>query len=126
MKDIEIYLREPVIKRVVGWLKSELGELEEVSSSASYRRFLAVDYTPAIPISININVEKTVFTAVWIDSSESPWGSDIECAKSAYAAFSIPVLCDPGSLSDHMDDFYRIDDEGERVVRLKDGSLRGQ
>ena len=123
MNDIEIYIREPVIKRVLGWLKSELGSLETIRESGKFRSYMAVENDPSFEVCLNLNVENSPYTAIWIKSGKSPWSNDIECARSAYKAFSLPVQCDPGPQSDHPDDFFRIDSDGERIVRLRDGQL---
>lgn len=126
MNDIEIYIREPVLKRVLGWIKSELGPLKEFpvdKSQKGVRMFRATEHQPEIPIMIQTGIEGGPYVGVWFDSSQTPWDSDVACARAAFEAFGLPVQCDPGPEHDNQDDFFRIDDQGERIVRLKDGLL---
>jgi len=126
MQDIEIYIREPSIKRLLGWLKSELGRVDECPPNQGQKNvqvYRAVDTEPAIPIIIQLSVEGGPFVGVWFDSDKTPWQSDIECARAAFTAFGLPVMCDPGPEHDNQDDFYRIDAHGEQLVRLKGGKL---
>lgn len=126
MSDIEIYIREPVIKRVLGWLKGVLGPLEELPvdrSQPDVRMFHTLEHEPMIPVVIQSAIEGGPYVGVWFDSDQTPWQSDVECAKQAFEAFGLPVQCDPGPDYDNQDDFFRIDSEGERIVRLKDGLL---
>jgi len=126
MQDIEVYIREPVIRRVLGWLSSELGELEEVTAANAkpgVRSFRAVEQSPSIPIMINQAVEGSAYTGIWFNADNTPWASDADCARAAYKAFSLPVQCDPGPEHNGQDEFLRIDDQGERLVVLKNGQL---
>jgi len=126
MQDIEIYIREPAIRRVLGWLASELGELEEVtldSAKPGVRSFRAVAQSPTIPVMIHQAVEGSAYTGIWFNAGNTPWTSDADCARAAFAAFSLPVQCDPGPEHNGQDEFLRIDDKGERLVTLKGGQL---
>lgn len=126
MKDIEIYIREPVLKRVLGWIKSVLGPLEELpvdKSQRGVRMFRTTEHQPPIPIIIHAGIEDGPYVGIWFDSDKTPWESDVACAREAYAAFGLPVQCDPGPEYEDQDDFFRIDAQGERIVRLKDGLL---
>lgn len=126
MQDIEIYIREPVIRRVLGWLTSELGELEEVTAERAkpgVRSFRAVAQSPTIPIMIHQSVEGSAYTGIWLNADNTPWASDADCARAAFATFALPVQCDPGSEHSGQDEFLRIDDKGERLVTLKGGQL---
>ena len=124
--DIEIYIREPVIKKVLGWIKSHLGSLQELPASTgakNVRRYRTLEFQPEISISIQSGIDGGPYTCIWFDSPHTPWSSDIDCARDAFSAFALPVQCDPGPDSPHQDDFFRIDESGERIVRLKDGLL---
>ncbi|GAB3105895.1 hypothetical protein G8770_08430 [Aestuariicella hydrocarbonica] len=126
MKDIEIYIREPVLKRVLGWIKGVLGPLEELpvdKSQKGVRMYRAQEQQPPIPIVVQTGIEGGPYVGIWFDSDKTPWESDVECAREAFAAFGLPVQCDPGPEYDNQDDFFRIDEAGEQIVRLKDGLL---
>ncbi len=126
MNDIEIYIREPVLKRVLGWIKSRLGPLEELEVDASQqgvRMFRTKEHQPQIPIVVQTGIESGPYVGIWFDSSKTPWATDVECAREAFEAFGLPVQCDPGADYEDQDDFFRIDETGESIVRLKEGMI---
>ena len=126
MSDIEIYIREPVLKRVLGWIKSRVGPLEELpvdKSQKGVRIFRTLEHQPMIPIVIQTGIEDGPYVGVWFDSDATPWQSDVDCAREAFEAFGLPVQCDPGPDHVDQDDFFRIDAKGESFIQLKDGLL---
>jgi len=126
MADIEIYIREPVLKRVLGWIKSNLGPIEELTvdkSQKGVRMYKTLEYQPTIPIVIQAGIEGGPYVGVWFDADKTPWETDVDCARDAFSAFGLPVQCDPGAEYENQDDFFRIDAGGESIVRLKDGLL---
>lgn len=126
MSDIEIYIREPVLKRVLGWIKSKLGPIEELpvdQSQQDVRMFRTTEHQPSVPIMIQSSIEGGPYVGIWFDSSATPWSTDVDCARDAFEAFGLPVQCDPGPSHEDQDDFFRIDSSGESIVHLKDGLL---
>ncbi len=131
--DIEIYIREPVLKKLLGWLKSRLGPLQELGPgqpgagrSKGARVYTTLEWQPPIPIHIQAGIEGGPYTCLWFKSAHTPWRTDAECAREVFAALGVPVQCDPGQEYEHQDDFLRIDGSGERVVRLSGGRLGSQ
>lgn len=122
MEDIEIYIREPLQKKVLGWIRSRLGPLQE-TGTVKRRTYRAIEHDPIIDIQIQTAVGGSPYTCIWFKSAHTPWQSDVECAREAYAALGLPVQCDPGPEHSHPDDFFRIDAQGERMVRLRGGQL---
>jgi len=126
MADIEIYIREPVLKRVLGWIKSNLGPIEELAvdkSQKGVRMYKTLEFLPTISIVIQAGIEGGPYVGIWFDADKTPWNTDVDCARDAFAAFGLPVQCDPGVEHENQDDFFRIDAAGESIVRLKDGLL---
>jgi hypothetical protein len=129
MNDIEIYIREPVLKRVLGWIKSLLGPVEEMpvdKSQPGVRMFRTLEHEVEIPIIIQTGIEGGPYVGIWFNSPHTPWNSDVDCARAAFEAFGLPVQCDPGPEYSDQDDFFRIDSNGEQIVRLQDGLLGNQ
>lgn len=107
---------------LLSWLESRMGGLVEV-----FRAENLVIYHGSAPQSegaITIQANKDAshgeirsFTDIRFNCA-TPWESDMECARDAYANLGWSTMCDPGPEFRCPGDWLLIDHDGERVVCL--------
>ena len=85
--DIEIYLMKAEAAAVKNWLNSALGELTEIKSGATcHWRFAGMD------VFFTEQAEKN-FSSLWFKQNQTPWLTDLDCARAAHAALGCEVRC---------------------------------
>jgi hypothetical protein len=115
-RDVEIYVRDCPPDRLFAWLEGVVGLLgpaEEAGSALVYpSRVGAVVVCPGI--------EGGPFVGIWFNTPDSPWRTDVECARQAARELECTVRCDPGKqfapVHPASDVFLEIGGGEERLV----------
>ncbi|MBM97171.1 MAG: hypothetical protein CMI09_15140 [Oceanospirillaceae bacterium] len=106
--DLEIYLLKPDVQTLKLWLEDALGTLESTRSTDieqadanapqrwvhSDSRMLIV-YTPKADGN---------FGCLWFKTNQTPWQTDLDCARSAHAALAVEVRCAATEWSEQQQD----------------------
>ncbi|HJN50461.1 MAG: hypothetical protein QGI68_11640 [Pseudomonadales bacterium] len=118
--DIEIYLLSKGLSDIVEWLKKRFVLLlpdTEAKGNSTTHHLLAKTDTATIRIII---VEKVLdgYSSVLFDSPNTPWESDLDCARDAFRHLRVEVRCCAGSWSPEQnpDEWLSICQEGESVI----------
>ena len=77
--DIEIYLKECPMDKLVEWLTSLFGKIESPLEAGDSEVF----HSSIGPIIITPTIEDSEFISVWFNTPNSPWLTDVECARQA-------------------------------------------
>ncbi|MCE6983658.1 hypothetical protein EI534_41180, partial [Pseudomonas frederiksbergensis] len=61
------------------------------------------------------------WNSLYLESDQTPWADDIECARAAFAALNVEVRCAPGSWveeegEEDADRWIRISADGEEEI----------
>ena len=86
--DLEIYLMKADPAKVSDWLSSALGALETVKDTGSHQHWRS----GGMDIFMNANAEKN-FSSLWFKKNDTPWNTDLEAARAAWAALETEVRC---------------------------------
>jgi hypothetical protein len=106
--DIEIYLADTTNDEIVNWLDSILSDINLTRSSRDKgtcrysARYLNQQGEREIQFII-IEYASGDFTSLWFKSGQTPWPSDLECARAAADHFSQEIRCSPGSWNPNQD-----------------------
>lgn len=111
--DIELYLMKAEPAAVSAWLEQALGQLT-VKKSASGRHHW---YVAGMDIFFNENAEKN-FASLWFKQNETPWLTDLDCARAAHAALGCEIRCSDSSWEEDESD----DNAGQGWIKL----IRGE
>lgn len=120
--DIEIYLHKTTMQRIVAWLESRIGPLVPIARGEDgVWIYHWSDPAPLTAITITPGAGGS-FTAVWLNSSRSPWSSHVDCARDAHRALGAEVRCDPSGLCPAAgpSTFWRVTDSGEEPFEWVD------
>lgn len=90
--DIEIYLKECPMDKLVEWLTSLFGNIEPPLEAGDSEVF----HSSIGPIIITPTIEDSEFISVWFNTPNSPWLTDVECARQASIDLKCIVRCNPG------------------------------
>lgn len=121
--DIEIYVQDPEQSQIDQWF-SEL--FTQISAPKRLdKRTLAYEVTTATGVQFSVNVvEKAAgkYWSIWFDSPETPWATDIDCARAAFAFFGKTIRCSVGSWEPDqpMDLWWQISNKGEGEISWPD------
>ncbi|SBS35029.1 hypothetical protein MAQ5080_03051 [Marinomonas aquimarina] len=115
--DIEIYLLSCPTERIISWLEQDFSVLD-MRKPSDIATKLHLDWNGRdIPVTILEQAAGKRFTSVWFDSEQTPWESDMECAKRAFEALQCEVRCNyQGWQEDGQEDpdlWWRINANGE-------------
>lgn len=83
--DIEIYLMKPDAAAVQAWLQQALAAPLQMVSEQHWR-------CADMDIFFNPQAEKN-FASLWFKQNHTPWGTDLDCARSAHAALGLEIRC---------------------------------
>ncbi|MBV1881379.1 MAG: hypothetical protein KUG82_07080 [Pseudomonadales bacterium] len=112
--DIEIYVQDTTLTEITEWLDNVFDTLAQTKSQKNQSYYQASWQNISMTILVFKHVIKG-YTSIWIDSPNSPWKNDIECARDAQIAFKTDVRCIQGSWEDSEDPdlWWFINNEGE-------------
>jgi hypothetical protein len=116
--DIEIYIKRPSVEVVLDWLRErfQLGEVRKKGET------LECHLQPNDLIVIIVpGAVKGGFTSVWFKHGLTPWATDVDCAREAFARFHLEVRCSTGPWQEdeeHVEEggWLRLTSAGEQVV----------
>lgn len=120
--DIEIYLARCEIAPLDAWLEQAIGAPPLTPAGKRKWRTLGRGDGGEVPVLVVENAADG-FASLWLDSAETPWASDSECAREAARQLGCEVRCSLGGWQpgDDPDRFLQIEADGsERPIDWPD------
>jgi hypothetical protein len=91
-RDIQIYIRDCPPERLIGWLESVVGPLDDPEPAGS----AVVHRSSNGSVVVTPRIEDGPFVSVWFNTPGSPWATDVDCARQAARELGYVVRCCPG------------------------------
>lgn len=119
--DIEIYLKDAEHPAITAWLSGAIGPCSAWQQKGQTYQCVAGN----VPVTwLPRAVGK--WHSLLLDSDATPWNTDLECARAAFAALGVEVRCAPGSwIEDESDEeadrWIRISADGEETIVWRTG-----
>ncbi|WP_036565007.1 hypothetical protein [Oceanospirillum beijerinckii] len=121
--DIEIYVNAPELEQIEQWLREVFAGLGQPKRLDKRTLLYIATREDGVEIPINV-VEKAAgkYWSIWFDSPASPWDTDIDCARAAFAYFDTTIRCSIGSWEPDqpMDLWWQISKKGEGEISWPD------
>lgn len=92
--DIEIYLREDHLDGLSEWLGQHIGELQ-LGPWAGTTRHGRLHSDTEIPMMI-VRKAAGKWASIWFNSDQTPWATDLDCARALAAGMDVEVRCSAG------------------------------
>ena len=112
--DIEIYIKNVTPDAVMSWLKQHFQT--EAAAPKPVLSYQGQSVECLIVPDAVADGTRDGFTSVWFKANQTPWLSDIDCARDAFQFFSVEVRCTTGSWEADKDGWLKIDQQGETAV----------
>ncbi|MCP5207393.1 MAG: hypothetical protein H7A01_09350 [Hahellaceae bacterium] len=119
--DIEIYIKDCTIDVIKEWLETRLGPVTLIKQGKNIQLFKCSYESKVLIIEVLAEAVGKRFTCVWFQSSDTPWNTDLECARDAFAALNTEIRCSEGNWSEEeavpeQQLWWRITADGEKQV----------
>lgn len=115
--DIEIYLRDDHVDELIQWLSHDVGQLSLNTPAGLTQRGVLCISQATIPLMI-VRKAAGKWASIWFESDQTPWETDVDCARAVHAALSREVRCSVGGWTESdgeadADRWLKVNAEGE-------------
>ncbi|MDF1761991.1 MAG: hypothetical protein P1U57_01155 [Oleibacter sp.] len=111
--DLEIYLMKANVDAVAEWLTSTLGELTVIRQNNALTTWRVNN----MEILFTAQAEKN-FSSLWFKQNTTPWLSDLDAGRAAYAALQTEVRCSAGGWKEDDDAGANSDSENDQWIKI--------
>ena len=114
--DIEIYLKEDFLDELTQWLEQHVAPLS-LGDWKGNTRHGTLQASPSIPLMI-VRRAAGKWASIWFDSEDTPWDTDLDCARAVVAGIQREVRCSIGGWEESQgeadaDHWMKVTVEGE-------------
>ncbi len=122
--DIEIYVMNTSVEDILSWIGNTMTMIEPPKRQGAVIRLQGKLEQHLIPVTITPGAAGKKFTSIIFDSAETPWVSDIDCARAAFRYFGNEVRCSASGwveeeAEDAPDMWWKINAEGEIKINWR-------
>ncbi len=115
-KDIEIYVEDVGVDRLIEWADSALGSLVQVDQMGDIRVFHTDRRSQRVALTITPGIEGGPFTSLHFIGGSLPWSADAACARQIARELGAVVRSTPEVPTDGSETWLEITPTGERSV----------
>ncbi|MCP5160083.1 MAG: hypothetical protein H7A00_00135 [Hahellaceae bacterium] len=118
--DIEIYIKDCDPQATLSWLQTIGTDVKILEQSSAHIKGELQSNQAQIPFLLVVNAVKK-FSSLWLNSPNTPWKNDLECALSASSALKRETRCAVSSWEEeeNPDDerWWKVTEDGKTQVR---------
>ena len=115
--DIEIYIKQQTVEQIVTWLQSRFADLTPTQKKGNTHHFKAQHEGHSIAVMLIYQAAKD-FSSLWFDSSQTPWATDLDCARQAQQQLGTEIRCIASGWNegDEPDEWWSVTNNGENKI----------
>lgn len=113
--DIEVYIKDSSMPAILKWLEHRSDRIETSETRGLIHELVAHIGAVKVPVMIQERAVGKAWISIWLNSSETPWPQDIDCAKEISARLNVQTRCivEGWKEGDEPDEWWKID-KGEQ------------
>lgn len=125
--DIEIYIKNGSLDDMLKWLSTHFSGItahEDWAQRFDAGKMITTEVRhkdARIPLMITPGAAGKAFTSVWFKSAQTPWHTDLDCARDCAVTLNMEVRCSAGSWQEDealdSEQWWVLKGEQERLVR---------
>ncbi|MGI0115944.1 hypothetical protein [Zooshikella sp. RANM57] len=119
LPDIEIYVKNTTPDLIEDWLDDRFDSVELVNKEGRTHQYNVDWQGMNIPVMVVERAAGRAFTSIWFNSAETPWETDIECARDAFEFFDTEIRCNGTFWQEEEaadNEWWRITHQGEGII----------
>ncbi|WP_211829430.1 hypothetical protein [Kistimonas asteriae] len=114
--DIEIYVKRTPIDAILSWLETCADDMSDVTQQGRSHSLTLTLNSQTIPVTVVEDAAGKAWTSIWLNSPDTPWESDVDCARACHTALNCQIRCNGAfwqEESANMDEWWQIAENGE-------------
>lgn len=119
--DIEVYIKDSSIPAILKWLEHRSDHIERRETRGLIHELVAQIDAVNVPVMIQERAVGKAWISIWLNSSETPWNQDIDCAKEISQHLNVQTRCvvDGWQEGDEPDEWWKIDNGQQEKINWK-------
>jgi len=101
--DLEIYIKNRSVEQVLDWISSQAERTETINSSPSSIQLTLTFPQGQLEAVLQQKVSGKAWSSLWLKTNNTPWITDLDCAKDAAKGMDTQIRCIKESWSEDSD-----------------------
>lgn len=116
--DIEVYVKNGSVPQLIDWVQTQSSQIGPLNSAGNNHQFSAEINGHVIPVMIQERVAGKGWLSIWFRSDQTPWATDLECAKAISNALDTQTRCilNGWSEGDEPDEWWLIEQGNQEKI----------
>ena len=119
--DIEIYVKNCTPDAISNWLAEQADSISAVSSKGQNHQLVLTFANQQVPVMIQEKVAGKAWTSVWFKKNETPWLTDLSCARNASEGLETQIRCIASGWNDgdDPDEYWKVENGSEEKIQWR-------
>ena len=120
--DIEIYVKDQTLDDIFAWLNTCFNAIDISKNKGKLAMVKCHTDNTSFDVEIVSEAVGKRFISLWFQSEQTPWHTDLDCAREAFEHFQTEIRCSEGDWTEseglpEKQLWWRINQDGEKLVQ---------